>query len=72
MSEEIDVSTCRGCEKLKVRKHDGSFDGKNKKFVDEEGKLWNGRICPACHKARVKTQLKQKRTDAKSRTDSKD
>ncbi len=68
-TKESDLSTCRGsCEKLKVRKHDGSFDGKNKRFVDADGKLWNGRICPDCHKDKVKTRLKLKRADAKTGT----
>lgn len=65
MEKEIDISKCSGCGKLEVRKHSGSFDGKNKRFVDLEGKLWNGRKCPVCHKNKVKTQTKERRAESK-------
>ncbi len=69
MEKEIDVSKCTGpCGKLKVRKQSGTFDGKNKRFVDLEGNLWNGRKCPDCHRGAVKTQTKERR--AETRTDS--
>jgi hypothetical protein len=64
--EESDLSKCSECGRIEVRKHAGSFDGKNKKFVDAQGKLWNGRKCPSCHKNKVKTQIKEKRLNAKS------
>ena len=71
MEKEIDVSKCTGpCGKLRVRKHSGSFDGKNKRFVDDAGRLWNGRKCPDCHKNKVKVQVKEKRSSAKHNTDS--
>lgn len=67
MAEETDVSTCRGCLKLKIRIHDGFFPGgKNKKFVDEAGKQWVGRKCPDCHKNTVKDTIKQKRHKEKN------
>lgn len=65
--EDIDVSTCRKCGGLEVRKQDGYFpDGKNKRFVDATNAQWNGRTCPSCQKKKVKEQVKQKRADAKS------
>lgn len=70
--EEVisDFSTCRGpCQGIKVRKVDGSFDGRNKRYVDEHGRLWNGRVCPGCHKHKVKVKTKERR--ANSRNDSK-
>jgi hypothetical protein len=70
MEKEIDISKCRTCGKLEVRKHSGSFDGKNKRFVDSEGKLWNGRNCSSCHRNKVKVQTKEKRTNAKPQSDS--
>jgi hypothetical protein len=70
MENEIDISKCSGvCGKLKLRKHVGTFDGKNKRFVDESGRLWNGRKCPDCHKNKVKVDTKEKRTNAKRPTD---
>lgn len=67
--EESDISKCVGCGRLEVRRHSGSFDGRNKRFVDSNGKLWNGRKCPACHKNKVKTQTKERRTSADSKPD---
>ncbi len=66
--EESDISKCRGCEKLEVRKQDGFFpDGRNKRFVNAEGEQWNGRKCPGCQKLKSKVNIKQKRADAKSK-----
>jgi len=60
--EESDVSTCRKCGKLEIRKQDGYFpDGRNKRFVDAEGLQWNGRVCGQCHSSKVKIQVKEKR-----------
>lgn len=67
--EEIDVSQCRKCGKLEVRRQDGYFpDGRNKRFVNAEGDQWNGRKCPGCQKDKSKEHIKQKREDAKTRT----
>lgn len=68
--EESDLSTCRKCGKLEVRKQEGYFpDMRNKRFVDASGAQWSGRSCPRCVRSRVKETIKQKRADAKSRDD---
>ena len=72
MEQDSDISKCKACGKLEVRRHVGSFDTKNKKFVDANGKLWNGRKCPACHKNKVKTAVKEKRHNAKREHDLQD
>jgi len=62
MEDEINVSQCRKCGGLEVRKQDGYFpDGRNKRFVNAEGAQWSGRACPSCVRSRVKTQIKEKR-----------
>lgn len=67
MEEESDLSTCRNCEKIQIRKFDGYYpDGRNKRFLDGDGRLWSGRCCGTCQKNRVKDQIKQKRQRAKS------
>ena len=64
--EEIDVSQCRKCGKLEIRRQDGYFpDGKNKRFVNNEGRQWSGRSCPGCVRSRVRNQIKQKRAECK-------
>lgn len=65
--EEVDISQCRKCGKLEVRKQDGYFpDGRNKRFVNAEGKQWSGRACPDCVCKRVSAQVKEKRQKAKN------
>ena len=65
--QEVDVSQCRKCGKLEVRRQDGYFpDGRNKRFVNAEGKQWSGRACPDCVCKRVKEQVKEKRQKAKN------
>ncbi len=51
------------CGELKIRVEDGYFGtSKNKRYVDENGKLWNGRkCCPQCHKNKVKNSMKDLR-----------
>jgi hypothetical protein len=65
--EESDISTCRLCEKIKVRKFIGKFDDKNKKYVDDSGRLWNGRTCPQCQVDRSRNNMKRLRRYGKAR-----
>ncbi len=65
--DEENVSKCKGCGKLEVRKQDGFFpDGKNKRYVDGSNLLWNGRTCPSCVKKKSKTHIKEKRQKEKN------
>lgn len=65
--EEVDISQCRKCVKLEVRKQEGYFpDGRNKRFVNAEGRQWSGRACPICVRNRVKVSIKEKRQKAKN------
>lgn len=59
---EINKSICKICNKVKDRIEAGKFNSKDKKWVDEEGKVWNGRVCNFCTKERVKNHMKNKRT----------
>ena len=66
--EEENISKCRKCGKLEVRRQDGYFpDGKNRRFVDANNKLWSGRKCPGCQVVDSKVHIKQKRADAAAR-----
>lgn len=70
--EEFDTSTCRKCGEPKLRKSVGYFpDGRNKKFVDENGKQWVGRKCPGCVCLDAAVRIKEKRKNEKSGTDPK-
>ena len=59
----MDKSICHICQQLKVRVQDGYFGtSKNKRYIDENGKLWNGRkCCPDCHKNKSKETMKTMR-----------
>lgn len=48
--KDVDLKACKDCGKLKQRIHDGKWNHKDKKFVDETGGAWNGHRCPSCHK----------------------
>ena len=63
--EEVDISKCRKCGGLEVRRFIGyQPDGKNKKYVDADDKQWVGRKCPSCVRDAAKCHIKQKRKDA--------
>ena len=62
MSDESNYRICKGaCKQMKLRKYSGRFpDGKNKIWVDETGKRWNGSICHDCTNERLKIVMKNK------------
>lgn len=60
MSEEIkqeresSVIKCNYCSKVFTRFLAGRYpNGKDKKWVDENGREFSGRTCPACHANRA-------------------
>lgn len=60
--EEINKRHCKVCHELKLRILDGKFpDAKNKKFRGEDGKLWNGSTCSACHVLTTKENIRKLR-----------
>lgn len=63
---EKDMSTCRKCGQIKTRILEGKFDDKNKRYLDENGFLWNGRTCPDCHKANVRERMAKLRLSRKA------
>jgi len=63
--EEINLKLCKVCGLLKKRILAGKW-GKDKKWIDEEGKLWNGKQCPTCNQARAKDSMKRMRNVARN------
>ncbi len=51
---EINKTLCKKCGKVKDRISAGKFNSKDKKWVDEFGKAWNGKVCSICNLERVK------------------
>lgn len=55
--EENEV-ICKVCGQLKKKIEAGKYPkGKTKKYVNEQGKLWNGKMCPDCNVARAKKTM---------------
>ncbi len=58
---EVQQKKCKKCGIRKSRIAAGKFDLKNKKWVDESGKLWNGHVCPPCNVLRSKENMQMLR-----------
>ena len=46
------IVICKICSQPKTRTRKGKFGlngGRTPRWIDEDGKLWNGRICGKCH-----------------------
>lgn len=63
---EANLKRCKVCDQIKKRIQMGTYDGKNKKWVDESGKLWNGLMCPICHKGKAKSVMQKLRQEEKN------
>ncbi len=62
MIQESNKRHCKICGQLRTRIEDGKFPNtKNKRYKDEEGKLWNGKTAPCCHGIKVKEGMKKLR-----------
>lgn len=62
---DSDLSTCRLCNKVRIRIHQGNYPSGQKKFVDENNGLWSGRRCPSCNQTRVKGAMQSLRSSRK-------
>ena len=58
---DSDIKECKICLIKKKRTLLGTFDGINRKWADEDGSLWNGRVCGSCHRNKMKNHMKIKR-----------
>lgn len=57
------IGTCKVCGEKKVRNPAGKFsNGRDTKYVDAEGKLWNGRVCGSCQATKMKSHQRVKRS----------
>lgn len=62
---EKNVKICKGCNEPKIHILDVKYDYKNKRYIDEEGRQWNGRFCPSCHNLKMKSHMRGKRITIK-------
>lgn len=62
MSHEVQTRTCRDCKENKTRIQFGSFPkGKNKRWIDENGKQWSGTRCPDCQRKKALENMQRLR-----------
>jgi hypothetical protein len=63
---EVNRRKCKVCGEIKVRQTlDNKFpNGRDKKHVDAEGKLWSGNTCPSCHRRIVATRKRNRTVGA--------
>lgn len=59
---ESNLRICKTCRILKSRTQIGNYNTKDKKYVDETGKAWNGSTCPSCNANRLKNHMRTKRS----------
>jgi len=60
-TKETRIITCKLCQAMKTAYLAGTFDGKNKRWEDQDGKAWNGKTCPDCHVFKTKNAMRKKR-----------
>lgn len=59
---ESNYRVCKQCKQSKLRSKAGIRpNGKDSRFVGEDGQEWNGKVCPACHAHNCKVKQKEKR-----------
>lgn len=59
--KDIDKRACKVCGVTKNRIFDGKYNHKDKRYVDESGRYWNGSTCPSCNNNRIKSIMRDKR-----------
>jgi len=66
--KEQNLVRCKKCNDLKFRILCGKFNnGKDKRWIDENGKLWNGKLCPECNKKRSLVTMRKIRNERKNK-----
>lgn len=63
--KDVDIKECKICKLLKKRILVGQYQNGNKKWSDENGKLWSGFYCPECNIERSNKTMKKLRNGNK-------
>lgn len=61
MTEERNLRKCKVCEKLQNRIQNGTYDGYHKRWVDDSGAPWNGKVCPTCQRVQARSMMQKLR-----------
>lgn len=61
-TKEFSIIKCKGCGEEKKRILFGRYpNSKDKRWVDDTGREFNGRMCPSCNSRKKAQQQKNKR-----------
>lgn len=61
-NKETNLRLCKRCNEVKRRTLSGKYpDQRDKKWVGEDGLLWNGNVCGVCNQKRSKEVMAAKR-----------
>lgn len=64
MEQEYSILQCKHCGETKKRFLDGKFPNKkDKKWRDENGRMWNGNFCPPCHSMKMAQRKRINKTN---------
>jgi hypothetical protein len=63
VKKDTDLKECKECKQLKKRILDKTYKDGNRRYLGEDGLMWNGRMCGACHQGRVRTDKRGKKHD---------
>lgn len=66
---EENYHICKVCLKLKKRKQDGLYNKKDKRWMDEDGLLWSGKVCGSCNRERAKETMRKARAKNEPKKD---
>lgn len=66
MSVVVEHRRCKSCAALSIRANTGTYTKKtSKRWVGEDGKQWNGLLCPQCQRNRSRVNMRRLRAERK-------
>jgi hypothetical protein len=67
LSNDINLTKCKVCGKIKQRIYDGKFPSGDKRWIGEDGHQWMGHTCSECNIQRSKDVMNKTRKKKKER-----
>jgi hypothetical protein len=69
MSNDYSVIVCKVCNKEHKRYFAGRYpNGKDKRWIDEHGREFSGKVCAGCHANRCAKRIAIKRQSSKKKS----
>lgn len=63
--ENASVATCKKCEQSVVKVFSYIERNLTRRFRDDKGGLWMGKLCPNCYRIQMKEKMAKRATKAK-------